>query len=225
MFHQLEAIIISYAGVIPLPLFAAFSSFAEEIVAPIPSGPVMLVMGSLAQLQGYGLLGIALLTVCAATGKLIGSLVVYTIADKAEDILSGRFAKFIGVTHAQIESFGNRLGNGWKDYVLLTVLRMLPFVPSAVISIGAGVLKVPLRLFIVATFIGSIIRDAAFLYVGYIGLSGAEQILSKLDTVESILQMVIILGVGTGLCVYAYLFNKRRKARKQKTVITLRNEE
>ncbi len=224
MFHQLEAIILSYAEILPLPLFAAISSFAEEIIAPIPSGPVMLVMGSLAQLQGYDLLGLAFLTLCAAIGKLIGSLVVYTIADKAEDILSGRFAKFIGVTHAQIEGFGKRLGNGWKDYVLLTVFRMLPFVPSAVISIGAGVLKVPLRLYIISTFIGSILRDAAFIYVGYIGLTGAEQILSKFDTVESILQILIVLGVGTGLGIYAYHYHAGRKARKQPQP-TLPNEE
>lgn len=215
MFHQLEALVLSYAQILPLPVFAGLVSFIEEIVAPIPSGPVMLVMGSLAQVQGYTLFMLAGLTLVAVVGKLLGSLVVYGIADKTEDVLSGRFAKFFGVTHAQIESFGARLGNGWKDYVLLTVLRALPFVPSVVISFGAGVLKVPLRLFIIATVIGSVIRDALFLYAGYIGLSGAEQILSQLDTVESVIQVLCAVGLIALLAGAYYLHQKRSKARRK----------
>jgi membrane protein DedA with SNARE-associated domain len=209
MFSQLEAVLLSYAQMMPLPVFAALASFAEEIIAPIPSGPVMLVTGSLASLQGYALPAVFLIAIAAAFGKLAGSLVVYVIADKAEDVITLRFAKLIGVEHAQIEAFGNRLGNGWKYYALLTLLRALPFVPSAVISFGAGVLKVRLRLFVVATFFGSIIRDAAFLYAGYVGLAGAEQLFSRFDTVESVLQAVIICAVV--IAGGAYLFVRWQK--------------
>lgn len=214
MFSQLEALLISYAGVLPLPLFAAVASFAEEIIAPIPSGPVMLVMGSLADVQHYALPALLGLAVTAACGKLAGSLVVYVIADKAEDVITARFAKFFGVTHAQIESFGNRLGNGWKDYALLTLLRTLPFVPSAVISFGAGVLKIRLRLFVVATFIGSILRDFTFLYIGYVGLEGASELVSQFDTVESLLQATIIAGVVIAGVAYLYLHQKHLRAKK-----------
>ena len=81
MFAHLETVLLSFATVMPLPLFAALSSFIEEIVAPIPSGPVMLVMGSLAQVQGYSLLMLFGLVLVATAGKLAGSLVVYAIAD------------------------------------------------------------------------------------------------------------------------------------------------
>lgn len=198
MFSYLEAQVLSLASVLPLPLFAALSSFIEEIVAPIPSGPVMLVMGSLAQVQGYSLMMLCGLALVATIGKVLGALVVYVIADKTEDILLGRFAKFFGITHAQIESFGARLGNGWRDYVLLTLLRTLPFVPSVVVSFGAGALKVPLRLFIVATIIGTILRDAFFLYLGYAGIGIAEQLVERFSTIESMLQVliaVVLVGV------------------------------
>lgn len=211
MFQYLEALLLSFATTMPLPLFAALSSFVEEIVAPIPSGPVILVMGTLAQIQGYTLWGLFALALAATVGKLAGALVVYVIADKAEDVLSGKFAKFFGVTHAQIESFGARLGNGWKDYVLLTLLRTLPFVPSVVVSFGAGVLKVRLRLFIVATIIGSILRDAFFLYLGYAGITAAEDLLSYFSTVESILQAVIVLGVVMALLGLFYVQYKKRR--------------
>ncbi len=195
MFQYLEELLLSLATVIPLPVFAAVSSAVEEVIAPIPSGPVMLVMGSLAQIQGYSLWMLFGLSIAATIGKLVGALVVYIIADKTEDLLSGRFAKFFGVTHAQIESFGARLGNGWRDYVLLTLLRTLPFVPSVVVSFGAGALKIPLRLFIITTIVGSVLRDMFFLYLGYAGIGAADEILAYFSTVESFLQGAIVLSV------------------------------
>jgi len=209
MFHQLEVLLLSLATAMPLPVFAAISSALEEIVAPIPSGPVMLVMGSLAQIQGYSLWMLFGLSLAATIGKLVGALVVYVVADKAEDLLSGRFAKFFGVTHAQIESFGARFGNGWKDYVLLTLLRTLPFVPSVVVSFGAGALKIPLRLFIVATVIGSILRDSFFLYLGYAGVGAADEILAHFSTVESFVQVAIVLGVIGALGFLFYTHYKK----------------
>lgn len=209
MFDHLEELLLSLATAMPLPVFAAVSSAIEEIVAPIPSGPVMLVMGSLAQIQGYSLLMLLGLSLAATAGKLVGALVVYFVADKAEDLLAGRFAKFFGVTHAQIESFGARFGNGWKDYVLLTLLRTLPFVPSVVVSFGAGALKIPLRLFIVATIIGSILRDSFFLYLGYAGIGAADKILAYFSTVESFLQVVIVLGVMGTLGFLFYVHYKK----------------
>lgn len=211
MLHALEELVISLADILPLPVFAAVSSFVEEIIAPIPSGPVMLVMGSLAQVQGYTLLMLFGLAVVAAFGKLLGALVVYVIADKAEDILAGRLGSLIGVTHAQIESFGQRLGNGWKDYVLLTVLRMLPFVPSAVISAGSGVLKIPLRLFIFSTFIGSIVRDAFFLYAGYAGLEVAGMLLARFKTIETLL-LGLLVCITLGILAYLYLKHRAQKS-------------
>lgn len=199
MFHQLEVWLLSFADTLPLPLFAALASFTEEIIAPIPSGPVMLVTGSIASIQGYSLALLALLALVAAAGKLLGSLVVYFVADKAEDVITVRFAKFLGITHAQIESFGKRLGNGWKDYAVLTLLRSLPFVPSAVVSFGAGALKVRLRVFIVATVIGSILRDFTFLYFGYIGFGAAEELLARFSSWED-------LFIGALAAVLAALF-------------------
>jgi membrane protein DedA with SNARE-associated domain len=213
MFDRLESLLLSYAETVPLLLFAPVASFAEEIIAPIPSGPVMLVMGSVAAVQGYSLPFLAVVAVAAALGKLAGGLVVYWIADKLEDAFSDKFAKFLGVSHKDIESFGARFGNGWKDYVLLAVLRTLPFVPSALISFGAGALKLRLRLFITATLIGSILRDAFFLYFGYIGLEAAEAILARFSALET----VVIAAVGIAvpaLALYLYLRHRRKKLKR-----------
>ncbi len=212
MFHDLEALILSYADILPLPAFAAIASFAEEIIAPIPSGPVMLVTGTIAGAQGYTLPLLFGLAIVAAFGKLAGSLVVYFIADKAEDVFAARFAKFVGVSHEDLEKFGARLGNGWKDYVLITLLRALPFVPSVVVSFGAGVLKVRLKLFVVATLVGSILRDFTFLYAGFVGLAYAERLMEQFSTAEAIGQVAIVSAVVIAVAVFVYLrFVKKRR--------------
>lgn len=210
MFDALEAWLVSYADTVPLPLFAALASFAEELIAPIPSGPVMMVVGTLARVQEYPMLGLLLVTLCAVAGKTVGGLAVYAIADKAEDFLSGRIAKFSGITHEQIESFGARFGNGWKDYVLLTVLRTLPFVPSAVVSAGAGLLKLPVRMFVAATLVGSFLRDFAYLYLGYTGIAAAEAIVHGASTAEK----VFLVALALALCIGGgyYLYRRHRRA-------------
>lgn len=214
MFAYLEELLLSLAFLMPLPLFAAVSSFIEEVAAPIPSGPVMLVMGSLAQLQGYSLVMLFGLALATTIGKLFGALVIYVIADKTEDIVLGRFAKFFGITHKQIESFGARLGNGWRDYVLLTILRALPFVPSVVISFGAGALKIPVRLFIITTIIGTVIRDSFFLYLGYAGIGAAEELLSRFSTIESMIQVFIAAILVIAFAALIYLRFIRKSERK-----------
>ncbi|MEK7101297.1 MAG: hypothetical protein AAB921_04355, partial [Patescibacteria group bacterium] len=114
MFTTLEAALLSFAQAMPLPLFALIASFVEEVIAPIPSGAVLLLIGSLAQLQSYSLVALLFLVLLAAAGKLIGALVIYVVADRAEDIVMARFSRFFGVTHEDIEKFGARFGMGWK---------------------------------------------------------------------------------------------------------------
>lgn len=216
MFSHLEELALSYAAVMPLPLFAAAISFLEEIIAPIPSGPVMLVIGSLSQIQGYAVPGLIVLVFCAVLGKLAGALVVYTIADKAEDVIATKFVRFIGVSHAQIEAFGARFTGDWKDYLILTTLRTLPFMPSVVLSVGSGILKIRLRVFIVATFIGSILRDAFFIYLGYTGVPAAESIIARFGTIESLLQVVIAIALIIALAYSVLHYRKRLAGRAQK---------
>jgi len=201
---------MSFAHSMPLPLFAALASFAEEVIVPIPSGAVLLLIGSLAQLQSYSVPTLVFLAVVATIGKLFGALLIYTISDKAEDVIMTHFSRFFGVTHEDLEKFGQRFGNGWKDYVLLILLRALPIVPSAVVSVGAGVLRIPLRLFIVATVVGSFVRDLLLISIGYGGFATAILLVKHLLGYESVLQIGVVIGLGCALAVYLY-FRKRRR--------------
>lgn len=210
MFTALETTLLSFAQVMPLPLFAVVASFIEEVIAPIPSGAVLLLIGSLAQVQAYTIPALLLIVVLAATGKLIGALVIYTVADRAEDVVMARFSRFFGVTHEDVEKFGARFGKGWKDYVLFTLLRALPIIPSALLSVGAGVLRIPLRVFIVATVIGSILRDSVFIAIGYGGFTAATLLVSNLKQYDSAVQIGVTIGLGLGLVIYLYVRSRKQ---------------
>jgi membrane protein DedA with SNARE-associated domain len=209
MFIYLEQILLSWAGHIPLVIFAPVVSFIEEVIPPIPSPSVTIATGSIAQVQDYTMLGLVVLALLAAVGKTVGACIVYFISDKVEDLLSGKIANFIGITHEQIETFGSRLGKGWRDWLILTTLRALPIVPSVLVSVGGGLLKVRFRLFLITTFIGSVIRGFIYIYLGYIGTDLISSFVKSTTTIESIIQILVVLII---IVIIGYMYLKRRKA-------------
>ncbi len=205
MFHYFETLLLETAKTLPLIHFAWFASMVEEIIAPIPSPLVMLVTGSLAKVQGFALWYLIPLAVAGAFGKTVGALVVYTVSDIAEDIvMRGRVARFLGVTHEHIESLGARLVGGPRDYLLMTLARALPIIPSVVLSVGSGILSVPRTLFLVSTFLGTIIRDGIYLYAGYMGISALHAFINHSNTIESYVQYALagILAALLGALAY-----------------------
>lgn len=207
MFTHLEELLLSYIHTLPLELFAFVASFIEEVIAPIPSPTVMVMTGSFAALQDRALSALILIAIIAAVGKTIGALIVYFITDKMEDLIVTRFGRFFGVTHEEIERLGTKLGHGARDYLLLTFFRALPIMPSSVVSVGCGLLKVPLRLYIISTFLGTILRDSVYLYVGFVGTTALSSFVSKSSSIESIIQLLI---VGAFAVLLGYLYIKRR---------------
>ncbi|MCF7815531.1 MAG: VTT domain-containing protein [Candidatus Pacebacteria bacterium] len=201
MFLYLEEILISTIHTLSLEAFAFFASFVEEVVAPIPSPTVMVVLGSFAAVQERTLYALVPLVLIGACGKTLGALVVYAIASKSEDFVINKFGRFFNVTQNDVDLLGSKLGNGFKDYVLLTIFRALPFVPSVLLSVGAGLLKIPLRVFVVSTFIGTIFRDSFYLYAGYIGLEALMILIEQSSQVETYIEISVALVVLIGIFV------------------------
>lgn len=197
-----------YIHIVPLEAFAFFASFIEEIIPPIPAVPIMLTLGGAAELQGHGPLFILLLAVLSSLGKTVGAVVVYHIVDKLEDVFVARFGSLFNLKPGELEAFGARLGGGPRDYVILTFIRSFPLIPSMLVTVGSGLLRIPLRLFIVATFIGTIVRDGLYLYTGYTGVQVALTYLEgghikKLLEVGALLTVILFLG---------YRYYKHRQA-------------
>lgn len=211
MFEQINQYILSMSAVVPVELFIFLGSILEDIIAPIPSPLVTTAAGSIAQAQGYGYLGLVWLALIAACGKIIGALVLYFIADKAEDFLLVRLGPKIGVSHKHIEEYGRRFTGSPKDYVILTVIRALPIIPALPVSVVAGIIKLPMKLYIIGTFVGSFLRSILFIVLGYVGLSAYQQVIEGIDSIESIIQIAIVLALG-GLV--AWFYYKRSRLNK-----------
>ena len=212
MFTYLETVLLSFMEVLPLEAFVFIASIIEEIVAPIPSPTIMMLSGSLAQFQGRTLYLLIPLALIGACGKTLGALVVYFLSDRFEDVLMRRFGHFLNVSHDDVEAFGAKLGKGYRDYALLTLFRALPFVPSVLVSVGCGVLKVPLPIFITSTFLGTIFRDGFYLYAGFVGTKVLEEFIATSTHVE---EYIVIYGVLIVAVVLTRLYFIRRKLRSK----------
>lgn len=159
---------------INLQLFVIIGSFLEEIIAPIPSPFVMTTTAALAQTQNYVFLQLAIIILVASVAKTVSSFLIYFAADKLEDVVVGKFGKYIGVSHKLIEQIGGFLTGTWVDDFLMILARALPFIPTSLVSVGAGVIKYSKKSFIITTFLGVIIRNSFYLWVGYVGITQLE---------------------------------------------------
>jgi membrane protein DedA with SNARE-associated domain len=211
MFLHLEQILLSLASHIHLALFAPLASFIEELIPPIPSPAVMIITGSMAHVQEYLLPGMIILVLLGAFGKTLGACVAYFISDKVEDFLAGGITRVLGITHEQIEAFGARLSRSWKDYFILFILRALPIIPSTLLSIGGGLLKIDFKMFVISTFLGSIVRDSIYVYVGYAATTAFIKIfIENASGIESSVQIIAAVVI---VALLGYLYYRQKKAR------------
>jgi membrane protein DedA with SNARE-associated domain len=208
MFDSVTNSLVSWAQNVPLEIFAFIASFIEEVLAPIPSPVVMTVTGSIAAAQEKAMWYLLILSLIAAAGKTVGAVLVYYISSTAEDILIPRFGRYIGVTHAEVENLGKRLNGGWKDLWVLLFLRALPIMSSMVVSVCCGFVKIPMRVYLVSTFFGTVIRDFFYLYVGFTGIEALHNLVDGFDSIESIIQAIVAVVI-VGVIGWVYWKRKR----------------
>jgi membrane protein DedA with SNARE-associated domain len=211
--HVFEDFLASLAHSLPLELFVFCGSFLEEVIAPIPSPSIMLIAGSFGMVQGYTLSGLTALVFFASIGKTLGGLVMYGIAAKVKDAALPIFGKFIGITATDIEQFGERFKGNARDYFVYIFFRSVPIIPSILLSFGSGVIRLPLRLFIVGTFVGTVVRDTFYIIVGYVGTDTLHTYLASVSKTESIVQILTVLAVGAGILYLLHREHKKRRLR------------
>ena len=208
--EQIITLIKTLAYTIPLDVFAFIGSFMEEIIAPIPSPLVMTTAGTLAHTQNHTLLYLFWLALVASLGKTIASWLYYVLADKTEDLVLTRFGKFIGVSHNEIESIGRHFNGTWKDDVILLAVRALPIMPTSLVSVVCGFIKLNMRTYLQSTFIGYFIRSFIFLYLGYTGMATYGNLSGEFVSIESFIKIVI----GAGLFLFlGWIFYNRGKGK------------
>lgn len=211
MFERFTAMLVDLSERMSVEWFTFVGSFIEEVVSPIPSAVVMTVAGSLANAQGYPMSYLFVLSLIGAAGKTLGAVIVYIVSFTVGVLFIERFGKYFGVTHADISRLRDKLDGGVKDLALVTFFRALPIMSSAVVSIGCGVLRIGFFTYLIATIVGTIIRDFFYLYVGYSGVAAYQAMVDGLDSVEGGIEIIIGAVV---LLLLVWLYWRRHKSQK-----------
>lgn len=189
-----------------------FGALAEELFYIIPSSIVQLSAGAilLGQISfSWGLLGKAMLIIGlpAAVGVTVGSLPYYALGYFGGKPAIQRWGKWLGITWEQVEELDEKLSKNWWDELVFTGLRALPILPSVLLSVGPGVLRLPMRTYIIGSFIGTFIRATAMGFVG--GLLGGQfdTIKQTVDKAEKLGLVFFVISCLIGI----YMWHKSRK--------------
>lgn len=204
---MIEGWLLNLSERVSIEIFVMVGGFLEELIAPIPSPLVLGTAGTLVEVAGSGWAYMIWIAVVASFAKLVASLILYFLVDKFEDVFMDKFGKFLGVTHEDVEGLGERLGESpWVNFAVLFGLRALPAMSSAVVSVMAGFVKIDLKIYALATFLGNIFRNLFFIAVGYYGLESASGLMNGMDSLGSVMKLLaVVLVVGV------FLYFKFRK--------------
>lgn len=181
----------------------------ESTVLPMPSE---LVIPPAAYLAAKGELNIFLVVLAGTTGALVGSLINYVLAltlgrKIIYALAETRWARLIFITREKVEKAENFFVKNGKSSTLIG--RLVPGVRH-LISIPAGLAKMPLQAFMLWTFIGAGIWNIILSMLGYFFYS-QQELLEKYY--KELWWGVLALGVG--FTVYLIVKSiRKRKAKK-----------
>lgn len=178
--------IVFMAGFWGIVLFA----FAQEIIPPIPSTIFAITLG-FALFAGASFSLSTLISIITtigipiALGLTVGAIIIYGVFYWGGRPLLERYGRYIGVSWSDIEQLRERFHDTNKDELLLFIARAFPLVPSVALNVFAGIVRWPLKSFVVLTFSGTIIRGFLGAIIGW-QTGGAfiryAQILEQINT-------------------------------------------
>ncbi len=179
--------LLSYPGI-------ALVMFAENLFPPIPSELVMPFAGFIV---GKGEMNLVAVMVAGTIGAVLGALALYYIGMWADETIIRRFirryGKFFFISEADIDktlAFFEKRGE-----IVVFTGRLIPLVRS-LISIPAGMNRMPLGRFLLWTTFGSLIWNGILTYAGIVLGSKWEDVLGLVDRYEKVaLGLIAVAGI------------------------------
>lgn len=167
--------LLDFISQLPLPMYAFVVPFLEEIINPLPSSFVAVTLGLLAAEQEASFQFIVVIFVISLISKTIASTGVFLLVRKFKDEIFERKKSVLGVSEKDLNAMLKYFDNSRSDELILFLLRAIPIVPTGVVSAASGVLKMSAFTFAWVTFLGLIVRNAFFIYLGYQGITYLEE--------------------------------------------------
>lgn len=135
----------------------------ESAGAPVPNELVLLLCGSITAQRGHGLFP-PLLVLIATIGSLLGAYTSYTVGYRGGRPLVLRIGKRLRLDEARLDRIEAWFAS--SGVVAIFLARITPFVRT-VASYPAGMLRYPLRGFLAASFLGSLIWCSVMVGLGH----------------------------------------------------------
>lgn len=158
--------LLTLANQVPLEIFVFVGTFIEEVIAPIPTPIILGTAGYLARESIFPLGYILLLALVGATAKVLASYLFYILGQKSGEVFIARWGKFFGVSLDDHTALSRKLNRGVWDDVFLVGIRVLPIIPTFVVSLACGAMRIKIRTFLWTTFVGNLIRNIIILCAG-----------------------------------------------------------
>lgn len=166
--------------------------FAENVFPPIPSELIMPMAGFTAS---QGKMGLVVVIIAGTAGSVLGALPLYyfgTIFNQDRLLkLTEKYGKYFLVKTDDVIN-----AQQWFDkygYWVIFFGRMIPAIRS-LISIPAGMAKMPMLPFLILTTIGSAIWTTILAYAGYVlgvNYDKVERFISPISKVVVVLVLLI----------------------------------
>jgi membrane protein DedA with SNARE-associated domain len=185
----------------------------EQVIVPIPSPLIIMGAGAVLILPGLSipnaLLQILWIIVLPGTiASTLGSYIGYTISYYGGKALVVRFQRFLGVDWNEIENLEKRF-RGKKEALSIFLSRAIPVIPISLVSIFAGLLRIPIKPFTIYTFLGSIFRCFFLAFFGWWIGATYEKAAVHLDSIETVVSILMLIGM---VVVFGYLYYKFRRS-------------
>ena len=168
-----------------------FLMFLENVFPPIPSEFIMPLAGFMASKEEQTLPGVVL---AGTIGSVLGALALYYagyfIGDRRLNRLIDKYGRWLTISLEDLER-----AKGWfakHGRLAVLVCRLIPGIRS-LISIPAGIARMPLVSFLFYTAIGSGFWTALLAYGGYVLGDKFQQVEKYLNPVSYVVLLAIAL--------------------------------
>jgi membrane protein DedA with SNARE-associated domain len=167
----------------------AFLVALENVFPPIPSEVILPMAGFL---TGAGRMNYFIALFAATAGSVAGALILYGVGywfgEMRVRLLVVRWGKWLGFKESDIDK-----ADDWFDRhggLAVMLCRVVPIVRS-LISIPAGLRKMPMATFILYTALGSMVWNAVLIGAGWLLGDNWEEV----EQYVGVLQYLVILAV------------------------------
>lgn len=192
----------------------------EEIILPIPSPLISMAAGFILIPASATLdqaLGVAIFTITipGAVAMTLGSLVIYAVGYYGGEKIINRFQRFFGVSVADIEKTARKMEKSRRIWVTIFLLRAIFVVPTSIVSLASGFMRLNWKKFALSTFIGALPRIFILSLIGWqLGATYATLGESFSFFEDLVLYAIVaVLVVGVALLVY-----RKKHAAKDKKI-------